>query len=162
MNKPWYKQFWPWFLIVLPLTVVIWTLITVVIFQRHSVVLVTENYVKEGKAIQVDLSQTRQAKQLKLSAEISQHQLLTQIWLNKGKLGNYPPLTFYFAHSTLAEKDFVKTLTADAKGYYRFHNESPLVGRWFVKMFPVDAAWMLQGQVDFSQGKLVLLDNDLY
>jgi len=48
MVKPWYKQFWPWFLIILPLTVVVWTIVTVVIFSQNSVSLVAEDYYKKG------------------------------------------------------------------------------------------------------------------
>ncbi|WP_425348331.1 FixH family protein, partial [Vibrio splendidus] len=36
MVKPWYKQFWPWFLIALPATVVIWTIMTVIVFTQNS------------------------------------------------------------------------------------------------------------------------------
>ena len=56
MVKPWYKQFWPWFLIILPLTVVVWTIITVIIFSNNSVSLVTEDYYKKGKGINIDIS----------------------------------------------------------------------------------------------------------
>lgn len=51
MVKPWYKQFWPWFLIILPLTVVVWTVITVVVFSNNSVSLVAEDYYKKAKAL---------------------------------------------------------------------------------------------------------------
>lgn len=53
MVKPWYKQFWPWFLIILPLTVVIWTVVTVIVFANNSVSLVTEDYYKKGKGINI-------------------------------------------------------------------------------------------------------------
>ena len=51
MVKPWYKQFWPWFLIALPATVVIWTIMTVIVFTQNSVDLVTEDYYKKEKAL---------------------------------------------------------------------------------------------------------------
>ena len=38
---PWYRQFWPWFLIALPLTAVIGGLVTIVIAVRTSDTLVT-------------------------------------------------------------------------------------------------------------------------
>lgn len=62
MVKPWYKQFWPWFLIILPLTVVIWTVVTVIVFANNSVSLVTEDYYKKGKGINIDLTKINVAK----------------------------------------------------------------------------------------------------
>ena len=66
MVKPWYKQFWPWFLIALPATVVIWTIMTVIVFTQNSVDLVTEDYYKKGKGINVDISKVNIAKELGL------------------------------------------------------------------------------------------------
>lgn len=51
MVKPWYKQFWPWFLIILPLIVIGWTIVTVVIFSNNSVSLVAEDYYKKVKGL---------------------------------------------------------------------------------------------------------------
>ncbi|HAS4590936.1 TPA: hypothetical protein I6878_003406, partial [Vibrio cholerae] len=70
MVKPWYKQFWPWFLIILPLTVVIWTVVTVIVFANNSVSLVTEDYYKKGKGINIDLTKINVAKELGLNATV--------------------------------------------------------------------------------------------
>ncbi len=50
MNKPWYKQFWPWFLIILPLSVVVASITTFVVFSNNKVSLVAEDYYKKEKA----------------------------------------------------------------------------------------------------------------
>ncbi|MCV5274392.1 FixH family protein, partial [Escherichia coli] len=71
MVKPWYKQFWPWFLIILPLTVVVWTIATVVVFSNNSVSLVAEDYYKKGKGINIDISKMNVARDLGLNANIS-------------------------------------------------------------------------------------------
>ncbi|MCF1439106.1 MAG: FixH family protein, partial [Shewanella sp.] len=49
--QPWYKQFWPWFLITLPLCAVIASLATMKIAVDNKDALVAEEYYKEGKAI---------------------------------------------------------------------------------------------------------------
>ena len=41
---PWYKQFWPWFLILLPGTAVVATLYTVVIANQYADDLVVDDY----------------------------------------------------------------------------------------------------------------------
>ena len=50
-DKPWFKQFWPWFLIILPGTVVIASLATVIIAFKGADDVVSKDYYKEGLAI---------------------------------------------------------------------------------------------------------------
>ncbi len=47
MVQPWYKQFWPWFLIFLTVGVSMLTLVRVAILTNHSVNVVTEDYYKK-------------------------------------------------------------------------------------------------------------------
>ena len=48
---PWYRQFWPWFLIALPACVVIAAIATALIASRHADDLVADSYYKDGLAI---------------------------------------------------------------------------------------------------------------
>ncbi len=50
MPQPWYKQFWPWFLIILPATVVVACITTFVLFVENDVDLVAEDYYKKRKS----------------------------------------------------------------------------------------------------------------
>ncbi|MGL4901125.1 MAG: FixH family protein, partial [Shewanella sp.] len=43
-QQPWYKQFWPWFLIILPLCAVIASFATLKIALTNSDALVAEDY----------------------------------------------------------------------------------------------------------------------
>ena len=51
MNRPWYKEFWPWFLIAVPIITLIMggVLLKLAISTEDS--LVVDDYYKEGKAI---------------------------------------------------------------------------------------------------------------
>ncbi|MCS0251309.1 FixH family protein [Vibrio alginolyticus] len=149
MVKPWYKQFWPWFLIILPLTVVVWTVITVVVFSNNSVSLVAEDYYKKGKGINIDISKMNVARDLGLNAEISSENNNVVIVFAKGKLPHYPALTATFTHRTLPDRDFTKLVTADASGNYRLKAEESIQGPWFVELQPHDKQWMIQGKVEF-------------
>ncbi|WP_428772478.1 FixH family protein [Vibrio sp.] len=159
MVKPWYKQFWPWFLIILPLTVVVWTLITVYVFSQNSVSLVTEDYYKKGKGINVDLSKINVAKELGLKATIQSQDNAVVIRLDKGKLEHYPAVKAMFAHRTLADRDFSQLITADAKGNYRLTLTEPLQGPWFIELTPHDELWLVQGRVNFPSSIAIELNN---
>ena len=149
MVKPWYKQFWPWFLIILPLTVVVWTIITVIVFSNNSVSLVTEDYYKKGKAINIDISKINVAKELELSASVSSENSDVVVSFNKGQLKHYPAITALFAHRTLPDRDFTKLITSDANGQYRLKLDNPLQGPWFIELTPHDEQWLIQGRVTF-------------
>ncbi|MGF1755655.1 FixH family protein, partial [Vibrio makurazakiensis] len=149
MVKPWYKQFWPWFLIALPLTVVVWTLITVTLFTQNSVHLVTEDYYKKGKGINIDISKINVAKELGLSATIKSDDASITLKLDKGELPHYPALKAMFVHRTLPDRDFTELLTSDAKGNYRLTPSQEIQGPWFIELTPHDEEWLIQGRVTF-------------
>ncbi|AIV05596.1 CcoH [Vibrio harveyi] len=157
MVKPWYKQFWPWFLIILPLTVVVWTIVTVVVFANNSVSLVAEDYYKKGKGINIDISKMNVARDLGLNATISSDNNTVVISFNKGELPHFPALTATFTHRTLPDRDFTKLLTADAKGNYRLTPENSIQGPWFVELEPHNKEWMIQGRVEFPAQPTTLM-----
>ena len=63
-TPPWYRQFWPWFLIALPGSVVIASLVTVYIAFSGADSLVVDNYYRDGLAINQVLEQDRRAEAL--------------------------------------------------------------------------------------------------
>ncbi|MEI8656312.1 FixH family protein [Vibrio sp. Hal054] len=159
MVKPWYKQFWPWFLIILPLTVVVWTIVTVIVFSNNSVSLVTEDYYKKGKGINVDLSKIHIAKDLGLNAAVSSQGNEIIIQFNKGKLDHYPAIQAMFAHRTLADRDFSQLITADAKGNYKITRDDEMQGPWFIELTPHNGEWLVQGRVTFPSASPTQLMN---
>ncbi|CAM3143149.1 FixH family protein [Vibrio mytili] len=157
MVKPWYKQFWPWFLIILPLTVVVWTVITVIVFSKNSVSLVAEDYYKKGKGINVDISKMNVARDLGLHAVLSSKNNSIVVKFDKGELSHYPALLATFTHRTLPDRDFSKLITADASGNYRLTADESIQGPWFVELEPHDKQWMLQGKIEFPAVSIDLM-----
>lgn len=69
--EPWYKQFWPWFLIVLPGTVVVAAIATMIIAVRGSDDLVVDEYYKDGLAINRQLERDERARERGYSARLA-------------------------------------------------------------------------------------------
>jgi hypothetical protein len=159
MEKPWYKQFWPWFILSLTVGVSILTLVRVAILTNHSVHLVTEDYYKKGKGINVDISRINVAKELGLDATIRAEDDTVVIQFNKGQLDHYPAITAMFAHRTLPDHDFSRLITSDARGTYRFKLDNELQGPWFIELTPHDEKWLIQGRVEFPTSSAVQLSN---
>lgn len=59
--EPWYRQFWPWFLIILPATVVVAAIATLIIAVTGSDDLVADDYYKDGLAINRQLEREERA-----------------------------------------------------------------------------------------------------
>ena len=159
MVKPWYKQFWPWFLIALPATVVVASFVTLGIFSKNSVSLVAEDYYKKGKGINVDISRVNVTKELGLKASVHSEGNAVVIEFDKGQLEHYPAITAMFAHRTLPDHDFTKLVTSDARGVYRFTLDDALQGPWFVELTPHDEEWLIQGRIEFPTSAAVQLSN---
>lgn len=159
MEKPWYKQFWPWFILSLTVGVSILTLVRVAILTNHSVHLVTEDYYKKGKGINVDISRINVAKELGLDASVRAEGDTVVIQFNKGQLDHYPAITAMFAHRTLPDHDFSRLITSDARGTYRFKLDNELQGPWFIELTPHNEEWLIQGRVEFPTSSSVQLSN---
>ena len=89
MNElnPWYKQFWPWFLMALPATAVIGGIITIVIAMTNPDGLVKDDYYKAGLGINRTLEREQQATTLGLSAAVEWQPKQQQVSLQLAALG---------------------------------------------------------------------------
>jgi hypothetical protein len=67
---PWYRQRWPWLLMVPPLAAVIGGVITIVLAVRSNDGMVAADYYKRGLAINAELSRSQRAAELGLAAAI--------------------------------------------------------------------------------------------
>lgn len=157
MNTPWYKQFWPWFLIALPLSVIIASFITVFLFSSHQVSLVTEDYYKKGKAINLDLSRLTKADELNISAVMKVKDNQIRISLDKGRLEYFPALHVIFQHRTLANQDISQMVNPNAAGQYRITLDKPLLGPWYIEINAFDKLWALNNRIHFPQSGAFLL-----
>ncbi|QYJ80457.1 FixH family protein [Shewanella acanthi] len=155
-QQPWYKQFWPWFLIILPLCAVIASFATLKIAITNSDSLVATDYYKDGKAINMDLSKVKYAKQIGMQWQLEQHQqlLLTQ----HGGPEYQAALKVEFYHPTIADKDIKLTVTADANRVYRITLPEVLTGAWEVRLEGFDGKWRIHQRVELKDNVQVWLN----
>lgn len=151
MSLPWYRQFWPWFLILLPMIAVIMGTSMLVVSIKNPVNLVSDDYYREGQEINEDLARLRAAKALKIHAIVSQtpqaDQLIFTLNLPTAEKNNALQVKFF--HTTLQGQDFQTTLTADATGLYRLLLDKPLRGKWRVSISAMNQSWRIQHAIEF-------------
>ncbi len=144
-KKVWFKQFWPWFLIILPLIAVVGGITTVIIATNNKPEMVVDDYYAKGKAINRDLTLLKNAQKLNIKALVTQTNNELIISLNGVKDNSSINLSLF--HSTLANRDISLLLTADGNGDFHFDADTDLTGKWQLRIEPFDKSWRLQKTV---------------
>ena len=114
---PWYRQFWPWFLILLPASMVVASLYTVYLASRGADDLVVDDYYRDGLAINTQLEKQQRAQALGVSATLRVNGDTVEVTTAGPDLGTQ--LLLSFAHPLEADRDFRVTLTRVAPTSYR-------------------------------------------
>jgi uncharacterized protein len=142
-TKPWYKQFWPWLLIAIPVFTVLKAVHTVIIMQQHSPELVVDDYYKAGRAINMQLAKYREAavRNLQASVLIAGNKAVVS-FADNAVLENEIHLDFY--HPTIAERDFA--LDAQRSGELLYVATLPLTptGKWQLVVSDASNEWKLR------------------
>jgi len=165
-NTSWYKQFWPWFLIALPSSAVVASIITIIIAVDNADSLVADDYYKKALQINRDLSKIELAKNLGLTAKLTLNEDKLRLSFNaKDKSVKLPPaLDLFFIHPAQASKDISIVLiqsgsvVVDVQGAsqsYISRTELKNVNAlrntaWNIQLLPTDKKWQLTGKVKKS------------
>ena len=158
---PWYKQFWPWFLISFPAAAVIAGIITIVIAINHHDYDVVDDYYKKGLAINRVIDQQELAASLGLVAH-AEYDLTTgevSLRLDSSSGKNIESLSLAFIHTTRAEHDRHVLLHKDQQGFFKTIIKDIQAGSWNLILEPADKQWRLDAHVDLPAGSWVLKPN---
>lgn len=156
---PWYRQFWPWFLIALPTIIILACLYTIWLALDSPLSLVKKDYYQEGLTINQDRSALQRAAEQGLSMQVSlvDSSNILQVTLDSHGQPFYTAdaLTLEFHHPMDAGRDQVFSLQAVAPGRYQIMLDSPVSAalraeaRWYLVLESRQAGaivWRLQGE----------------
>ncbi len=150
---PWYRQFWPWFLISLPGSVVIAGTITVVLAVMNDDSRVRDNYYKDGLAINQTLAADRLATQLGLAAALQfdgDGHLALRL---DGELAPPARLRLQLIHPLDSRRDATVALEHLGGRDYATQLAALPEGRWHLEVDdPADPRWRLRGDAHFAAG----------
>lgn len=152
-SKPtaWYKQFWPWFLLV-PLIVTVIVGMTMLTFSIQVFDgTVNDNYYKEGLAINQTLEKDKNAEKLGISADIKIDNLTGDVLITLGgQLKSWPAeLKLDFINPTRASKDYSITLSQVTANHYRGQVEKAPLNLWYMDITTEGGDWRLKGSAQF-------------
>ena len=148
-TEPWYKQFWPWFLIALPLSVVIAAIVTINIAIESDDGLVSDDYYKEGLAIHKDADSAARARALGIAGTLGYDADTGAISLVLDKpLQDEPSaLSLEVVHPTVPNQD--QTIQLSRLDGARFAGRLELLGpaNWKLSLRPADRSWRVEGRL---------------
>lgn len=145
-SEPWYRQFWPWFLIMLPATVVVAGISMIFIANEGADDLVVDEYYKDGLAINRKLEKKELATKLGIGAGIAVSG--DQIVVTTSGPVTQVQLKLLLSHPLESNRDFEVILTQSLPGEYRARLSNPVAPRWHWALMSEDEqAWRLDGSL---------------
>ncbi|MCG2578808.1 FixH family protein [Dechloromonas sp. XY25] len=146
-NRPWYKQRWPWLLMAGPIAVVIAGVITTWLAVTSNDGLVTDDYYKQGLAVNQTLQRDHQASSLGIQADVMRagQNMRLLIRANEG-VAVPQALELKLAHPTRAGQDQSVAMTAEGQGFYSGKLTGEVAGRWLVSIEDPAGQWRLHGE----------------
>lgn len=127
-SAPWFRHFWPWFLILLPASVVVAALATLYIANRHADDLVADDYYKDGLAINRELEKIERAAALGIAValQVQDGQLRASV---DGPVTD-ARLSLHLSHPIEADRDMTVDLLRIGEGVYTTPLPDTVESRW--------------------------------
>lgn len=153
--QPWYRQFWPWFLIAIPAISIVAGVTMIIVSLSGADQMVIDDYYKEGLAINENLALDVYASERGLAATI-RFDLETGEVFVESLQGDYDwpeLLQLRLLHPMAQELDQTVALTRSYSGYRGDLRSSPR-HRFYLRLSPVESGqdaglWRLNGEIDF-------------
>jgi uncharacterized protein len=162
-TEKWYRQFWPWFLILLPGSVVIASIYTLVIAITHGDNLVRDDYYKDGLAINRYLEQDDIAQQMQLAATGKLAKGYIDVTLSGTDLPTYKHLVLNWQHPTDEDRDFQTVLLNNGANHYTGQVSDNVAGRWYLDLESFDndkeSGWRLKSEFDTELSQQFIMDD---
>lgn len=145
--EPWYRQFWPWFLIALPATVVLASFFTLWLAIRSPNPLVVDDYSRIARSTERRMERDLAAAALGARAELRflADAGLVEVRLHPDSLVP-ESLELRLSHPLIEDRDLVVPLTRSPDAWSG--RLEALEGRWYLQLYPGDRSWRLSGELE--------------
>lgn len=159
-TEPWHKQFWPWFLIALPATAVLASIITITLAVKSRDGLVHDDYYQKGLAIHKDAAQAQAARSLGIEAELryTTDPSAVEVTFNDSAIGDPPLLTLIAVHPTRSHQDQQIEIRRTTPGSYVGALPTLAPANWHVSIQPPSRVWRIDGRIAIPQSSLARLN----
>lgn len=146
--NPWYREPWPWLLMLGPFVVVLAGIYTAWLAISTNDGLVTDDYYKKGLAVNQTIASSEQAKKLGLSVgvRVTEHGFVARLNAADPAFARPVALVLTLSHPTRAGLDQTLSLKRDGD-VYAGDLRLPSSGHWLVLLEDEKKSWRLMGNV---------------
>lgn len=156
VSKPWYKEPWPWLLILFPAVAVVGGFITLAFAVQTTDGFVTADYYKVGLAINQELSREQKAKDLNLRAEANAYVDNGMLLVHLKSDGAMPAaLRLIITHPTRVSMDQSISLKAMPGGWYQGRVKPMPQARWRLMLEDPARSWRIDGSWNTVTGNKI-------
>ena len=146
---PWYKQFWPWFVIAIPVSSMLVAVVQVSYALNSPNDMVVDNYYKEGLGINTVLDKRTLAGELNISGSIVIDNTTGEVILSSEN-AEAETLSLNFYNSAISDKDFTIELIRIAENRYRGNLTKSISGIWNLYL-ESEAGWQVGARLNLSK-----------
>ena len=143
-NRPWYREPWPWLLMVAPASAVAGGAVTLWLAVTTSDGLVADDYYKQGLAINQVLHREQAAQQQHIGLRMEPGSATLTVRL-EGRVARPEALFVQLAHATRAGNDVRLRLAHAGGGVYRSALPTRAPGHWRVIVEDPRGEWRVSG-----------------
>lgn len=146
-SRPWYRERWPWILMAGPAIVIVAGFVTFWLAFSSNDGLVTDDYYKQGLAVNQQLKRDHAASDLGLHADVMRSGLNLRLLIGAESVAQLPEeITLKLAHPTRAGLDQAVKMVSEGQGFYNGKLVEDISGRWLVTLEDPAGKWRLHGE----------------
>jgi uncharacterized protein len=146
-SAPWYREPWPWLLMLGPAIVVVAGINLMVVAFAGADALVADDYYKQGLGINRSLARDARARELRLAARVQVDAAHDRVRVTlDGAAEASPSLKLLLRHPTRAAEDRAIALARVSPGLYEGRIEPFAAAAWHVQLEDGAARWRLAGR----------------
>ncbi|MCG8313425.1 MAG: FixH family protein [Pseudomonadales bacterium] len=151
-TKPWYKQFWPWFVFAIPGSAVVMGISLLYVATQNEVSMVKEEWYKDGMAINQRIDKQVKAKELGIAAHIVLSRetgaITVRIPQLDAKLPEAVNLTLVHPTSETKDQQLNMVLTPDKSYWTKISPDKK--GFYYLQLSDSTDTWQLDGAINFN------------
>jgi hypothetical protein len=156
-NRPWYRQIWPWLLMLPPALAVAGGMTMLILATRTPNAMVVDDYSRIEELTNERFARDGEALRLALTAELrfAREPGRVELLLSGSSDFEYPEVvTLFLRHPTNPAGDFELKLARDGDIFSA--DARPAPGSYYVELMPEDRMWRLGSGVQRLDGLVVL------
>lgn len=158
-GQPWYKEPWPWILMAGPFIVIVACMNLIWTAVATADGLVSDDYYKEGLAMNQRFQRDHQASQLGLHADLMRAGVNVRLLITAKESVALPEeMVLRLTHPTIDGRDQLVKMKSEGAGFYGGKLAAEVAGRWHVTIEDPAGQWRLQAQWQASDDEPLRLD----